>query len=341
MKPLPDSYGTFLSELKKRIAAARIKAALAVNRELVILYWSIGRDLTAKQEREGWGAFVIDRLAKDLKTAFPDYTGFSRRNLFYMRAFSEAYEEPFVQTASALIPWSHNCLILDKVRDPKEREWYVRQTFEEGWSHNVLAFQIDGKVYQRKGKAQTNFARALPEPQSDLAQQLTKDTYVFDFLGFTDPVKERKLEKALIDNKTGLILELGKGFAFIGRQYHLVIDGKDYYLDLLFYHVKLHCYVVIELKTGEFKPEYAGKMNFYLSAVDDTMRDPEDRPSIGIIMCRLKSKLTVEYALRDYNKPMGIAEYRVTPDLPKRLETDLPTAEELNDTTESKKRAKK
>lgn len=340
MKGIPDDYPKFLDELKQRIAAARIKAALSVNRELVLLYWSIGRDIVAKQKREGWGTHIIPRLSKDLRAAFTDYTGFSPRNLTYMHTFAEAYDESFTQQAAAKLPWFHNCLILDKIRDHQERHWYVQATFEQGWSRNVLALQIDSQLYQRQGKAITNFQRALPAPDSDIAQQLTKDSYIFDFLSLTEPIKERKLERALVDNIAALILELGKGFAFVGRQYHLSVGTKDYYLDLLFYHYKLRCFVVFELKTGEFKPAYAGTMNFYLSAVDDMLRHPEDRNSIGIILCRTRERITVEYALRDYNKPMGVAEYKVTPVLPEKLAADLPTAAEINAELKPKKPSK-
>jgi len=273
---------------------------------------------------------VIDRLAQDLRREFPDMKGFSARNLKYMRAFAEAYpDKEFVQQPVAQIPWGHNVRTLDYVKDPAERIWYIRQTIEHGWSRNVLVHQIESGLYHRKGKAITNFDRTLPAPQSDLAREVLKDPYVFDFLGLTEDIRERELERQLIARIRDFLLELGVGFAFVGSQVHLEVGGEDFYLDLLFYHLKLRCYVVIELKTGEFKPEYAGKMNFYLSAVDDLFRHPDDRPSIGIILCKSKNKVIVEYALRDTTKPIGVSSYRLTRALPEELKESLPSVEEL------------
>lgn len=276
------------------------------------------------------GTKLIERLSQDLRHTFKGNTGFSARNLVYMRTFAESYpDEQFTQQLAAQIPWFHNCLVLDKIHVRQEREWYIRQTIENGWSRNVLALQIDSQLYQRHGKAITNFTTSLPEPQSDLAQQLTKDNYIFDFISLEDPIEEKKLERGLVENIRDFIIELGKGFAFIGNQVHIEVDRKDYLIDLLFYHYKLYCFVVVELKAGEFKPEYAGKMNFYLSAVDDLIRSPRDNPSIGIILCRSHSTFTVEYALRDMTKPMGVAQFTVTTKLPEKLENALPTAKEL------------
>ncbi len=327
---LPPNYPAFLDALKERIHAARLKAALAVNRELVLLYWSIGRDILAKQEAEGWGTKVIERLGRDLASAFPGMKGLSRTNLLYMRALAVAYpDERFVQEVLGQITWYHNITLLDKVKDPREREWYMRQTVENGWSRNVLVLQIEGGLYGRQGKALTNFSRALPDPYSDLAQQLTKNEYNFEFLDIGAPMREREIERGLVENIRSFILELGRGFAFLGSQHHIVVSGKDYYIDLLFYHVRLRCYVVFELKATDFKPEYAGKMNFYLSAVDDLLRHPDDKPSIGIILCKYQDAVDVEYAMRDMNKPMGVAQFRVTSELPARLQGDLPTPAEL------------
>jgi len=327
---LPAAYPALLQDLKERIRSARLKASLAVNCELVMLYWSIGRDIVEKQRVEHWGTNMVDRLSKDLSREFPDYKGFSRRNVLYMRLFAESYpNERFVQQAAAQIPWTHNCIILDKVKSRAQREWYIHQTIENGWSRNVLIFQIERCLYEHQGKALTNFSSTLPEPDSDLAQQLTKDSYTFDFLSVESKMRERQLERGLVDNILAFILELGKGFAFLGSQYHIEVGGEDYYIDLLFYHIKLRCFVVIDLKTGKFKPEFAGKMNFYLSAVDDMLRHPDDKRSIGIILCKINNSFAVEYALRDMTKPMGVAEYRVTQRLPDRLRQDLPTAEEL------------
>ena len=324
---LPPDYLKLLEEIKTRVRASRIRAAVSVNRELILLYWEIGRLILQRQEAEGWGARVIDRLSVDLNREFPDQKGFSARNLKYMRKFAESYpEREIVQQAAAQIPWFHNCMILDKVQDAVQREWYTRATVEHGWSRAVLVHQIESDLYGRQGTALTNFQVTLPAPQSDLAQQLIKDPYHFDFLGLGQDISERHLEKALIGRLKDFLIELGKGFAFVGQQYHLDVGGEDYYIDLLFYHLHLRCYVVIDLKVVPFKPEFAGKMNFYLSAVDDRMRHPADQPSIGLILCKERNRLVVEYALRDTTKPMGVATYRI---LPRRLKGELPTATEI------------
>lgn len=330
--PVPelDDYAALLIELKTRIQSARLKAAVAVNQELILLYWSIGRDILVRQERGGWGAKVIDRLAGDLRRDFPEMTGLSRRNLNYMRAFAEAFPETeIVQQLVARLPWGHVTKLVEGVKAPEQRLWYARQSVEQGWSRNVLVHQIDTRLFDRQGKAQTNFARTLPAPQSDLAQALIKDPYAFDFLAFGAEMSERELERGLLEQLRALILELGKGFAFVGSQYHLEVGGQDYYLDLLFYHLRLRCYVVVELKIEEFKPEFAGKMNFYLSAVDSQLRHESDAPSIGIILCQGKNEVVVEYALRDSAKPMGVAEYRVSQALPEPLRGELPSLAEL------------
>lgn len=327
---LPDRYDAFLQELKERIRSAQVRAALSVNRELVLLYWGIGRDILTRQQSEGWGAKVVDRLAHDLFHAFPGMTGFGARNLKYMRAFAEAYpDQQFVQQVVAQLPWGHNVRILEMVKAPAEREWYIRQAVESGWTRNVLVHQIEGDLHRRQGRALTNFQRTLPAPQSELAQELLKDPYNFDFLTLGPEMLERDLERALIDHLRDFILELGKGFAFVGNQYHLEIGGQDYFIDLLFYHLHLRCYVVIDLKIEEFKPEFAGKMNFYLSAVDDKLRHPDDIPSIGLILCKDKSGIVVEYALRDTGKPMGVAQYRLTESLPEQMQAELPTNDEI------------
>jgi predicted nuclease of restriction endonuclease-like (RecB) superfamily len=298
--PQDDGYAALLSELKARIRSARLRAAMAVNQELILLYWSIGRDILARQSAEGWGARVIDRLAADLRRDFPDMTGLSARNLKYMRAFAEAWpDEPIVQQAVARLPWGHNVRLLEAVKGPDERLWYARQAVEYGWSRNVLVHQIESGLFARQGNAITNFARTLPAPQSDLAQELIKDPYNFDFLALGPEMSERELERGLLDHLRALILELGKGFAFVGSQYPLEVGGQDYYLDLLFYHLRLRCFVVVELKIEDFKPEFAGKMNFYLSAVDELVRHESDGPTIGIILCKGKNAVVVEYALRD------------------------------------------
>lgn len=329
MSRLSASYSALLSELKQRIRSARLRTVVSVNTELVLLYWSIGRDLRARQCAEGWGAKVITRLAADLRRAFPDMTGISARNLKYMRAFADAWpDQELVQQLVAQLPWGHHTVLL-QIKSSAQREWYVRQAVENGWSRSVLIHQIESKLFARQGHALTNFTRTLPAAQSELAQQLIKDPYSFDFLALKPDMLERDLQRGLIDHLRALILELGKGFAFVGSQYPLTIGDQDYFIDLLFYHLRLRCFVVIELKVEGFKPEFAGKMNFYLSAVDDLLRHPGDQPSIGIILCKGRNEIVVEYALRDSSKPMGVAQYRFSAALPKRLKRDLPTAEDL------------
>ncbi|MBN2465628.1 DUF1016 family protein [candidate division WOR-3 bacterium] len=324
---VPLNYARLLEDIKERVRSARVRAGLAVNRELVLLYWQIGRRILQVQDRAGWGARVIDRLSEDLGRAFPDMRGFSTRNLKYMRAFAEAWpDEAIVQQLAAQIPWFHNCVLLDQVREPTKREWYVRATIEHGWSRNVLVHQIESDLYGRKGKALTNFEQTLPAPQSELAGQVLKDPYNLDFLGLSEDVAERELERSLLAHLERFLLELGVGFAFVGRQYHLAVGGQDYYIDLLFYHLRLHRYVVIELKTEEFKPEFVGKMGFYLAAVDDNLRQKPDEPSVGIILCKSRKQVVVEYALRYADKPMGVATYRLAP---QPLRKELPTPEML------------
>ncbi len=330
MKLTPQDYDDFLRGLKERILSAQVKAALSVNRELVLLYWYIGREILTRQQQQGWGAKVIDKLAADLRQAFPEMKGFSARNLKYVRAFAQAYpDEEFVQQLVAQIPWGHNVRILDAVKDSEERKWYVEQTIQYGWSRNILVHQIESGLYHRQGKAVTNFDRTLPKPQSELAQQLLKDPYNFDFLSLGEEAQERDLEKALIEQIRKFLLELGVGFAFMGSQYHLEVGDQDFYIDLLFYHVRLRCYVVIDLKIEEFKPEFSGKMSFYVSAVDDLLRHPDDKPTIGMILCKTKNQTIVEYALRDMNKPIGVSTYQLRDALPEQLQGSLPTIEQL------------
>ncbi|HEV2495725.1 MAG TPA: PDDEXK nuclease domain-containing protein [Terriglobia bacterium] len=327
---LPQGYASLLNELKERIRAAQVRAGLAVNRELVSLYWSIGRDILARQKEQGWGAKIVDRLAADLRKAFPEMTGFSPRNLSYMRSFAEAWpDEQFVQQLAAQIPWFHNCVILDQVKSIAEREWYIRQTIQNGWSRNVLVHQIESGLYRRQGKALTNFTRTLPAPQSELAQQVVKDPYNFEFLSLAKEARERELEHALIDHLRDFLIELGVGFAFVGSQYPIQVGDEEFRIDLLFYHLRLRCFVALDLKMGQFQPEHSGKMNFYLSAIDDLLRQPGDQPSIGMVLCKSQNKVVAEYALRDLRKPVGVSEYRLTEALPKRLRGSLPTIEEL------------
>lgn len=323
-------YAVFLRNLKSRIRAARMRAALAVNRELVLLYWSIGRDILVRQQREGWGTKVIDRLAQDLRSSFPGVAGFSARNIKYMRAFAGAWpQETIVQAPLAQITWYHNIALIEKLYDPEERLWYARQACELGWSRNVLALQIDTDLYHRRGKATTNFPTTLPAPQSDLASEVVKDPYAFDFLSIDGDAQERAIERGLLDQIRKFLLELGRGFAFVGSQHHIEVGGEDFYIDLLFYHLKLRCFVVVELKAGSFQPEFAGKMSFYLTAVDDLLRHSSDQPTIGIILCRGRNRIVAEYALRDQRKPIGVAEYKLMRALPRTLRDDLPAVKEL------------
>ncbi len=298
---LPNSpdYALWLTSLKLRVEQARQRAALSVNRELIGLYWQIGHDILERQERQGWGAKVIDRLASDLKAAFPDMRGFSPRNLKYMRAFAEAWPgDTFVQQAAAQLPWFHLCTLLDKLKLNTEREWYAAKAIEHGWSRNVLAMQIETRLHERQRNAVTNFSDRLSSAQSDVARETLKDPCIFDFLGLTDDAKERDLEQALTQHITRFLIELGAGFAFVGRQYRLDVGGDEFFIDLLFYHLKLRCYVVVELKTASFKPEYAGQFDFYLSAVDAQVKSAEDQPTIGLLLCRENNRLVAEYALR-------------------------------------------
>lgn len=329
---LTTGYIQLLDDLKARVRAARLQAALAANQELVLLYWHIGREILERQEALGWGARVVDRLARDLRAEFPEMKGFSPRNLKYMRAFAKAWPDfEFVQQAAARIPWFHNATLLDKVKDPAVRRFYIEQTLVNGWSRNVLVVQIESRLHERQGAAPSNFAATLPAAQSDLAQQLVKDPYVFDFLNLADDARERELEQGLVEHVRDFLVELGVGFAFVGNQYHLEVGDQDFYLDLLFYHLHLRCFVVVELKVGAFVPEYAGKLNFYLSAVDDLLRHPTDAPTIGILLCKAKNNVIVEYALRDMAKPISVAgwETQLVESLPKELEGRLPTVEQL------------
>jgi predicted nuclease of restriction endonuclease-like (RecB) superfamily len=325
-----SDYADWLAQLKRDIAESRGRAALAVNRELILLYWRIGRSILDKQARLGWGARVVERAAGDLRREFPDMKGFSRTNLLYMKSFAASYpEEQFVQQVAGQIPWFHNCVIIDKIKEPNEREWYIRQTIASGWSRNVLVMQIESGLYGRKGRSHTNFSRTLPAPQSELANEILKDPYNFDFLTLSEDARERDLHKGLLAHLREFLIELGVGFAFVGDQFHLEISNRNFYIDMLFYHLRLRCYVVIELKTREFLPEDAGKMNFYLSAVDDRLRHPADEASIGLILCKTKDRLIVEYALRDTAKPIGVSAFELTASLPERLKDSLPSVEDL------------
>lgn len=329
---LPKNYTAVLEAVKARIRAAQLKAALAVNHELVALYWHIGREIIERQDKEGWGSKVVERLAKDLCREFPGMGGFSRSNLLYMRAFAEAYPKVvIVQQLVGQIPWGHNVLLLSKVKKPEQRLWYAQAAITNGWSRAVLDAQIATHAHRRQGKAITNFKRTLPAERSDLAQQTLKDPYTFEFLGIAEGMRERDLEQALVDHIQKVLLEMGTGFAFVGRQVPLKVGRKSYPVDLLFYHLKLRCFIVIDLKMEAFEPEHAGKMNFYLTAVDEKLRHPDDKPSIGLLLCKDNDKLVVEYALRDVGKPIGVAEWRtrLVATLPKNLRGALPSVKEI------------
>lgn len=353
LAPLPPaalaSYQDWLIAIKQRITAARQRAALAANGELIALYFDLGAQILEKETHAQWGSGFIDAFSKDLRQTFPEVGGFSAKNLRYCRAFFRFYGDPAIwqqavakfgqahwagvdtelATVLGQVPWGHHIHIFTKCQRVAEARFYLEQTLEQGWSRDVLALQLKSNLQARAGKAITNFAHTLSSPQSDLAQQTLKDPYTFDFMAMTAPFNERDVERQLTQHITQFLLELGKGFAFIGRQYHLEIAGNDYYIDLLFYHVTLKCYVVVELKNRKFIPEYAGKLNFYLSAVDTLLKHSDDQPTIGLLLCRDKNNIEVEFALRDMNKPMGVSEYTLVETLPDNLKGAMPTVEEI------------
>ena len=324
-------YLQLLHEIKVRVRSAQIKAVISVNKELIGLYWDVGRMIAERQAKGKWGDSVVDMLAGDLRREFPDMKGFSRANIFNIRQWYLYYSvvDEKVQQLVRQLPWGHNLVIIHKIKDPTEAVFYLTEAIRNNWSRNVLIHQIESGLYQRKGKILHNFEATLPAPQSDLARQTLKDPYVFDFLSLREEAQEREIEKELTKHITKFLLELGAGFSFVGSQYPLEISGKDYYIDLLFYHLKLRCFVIIELKAGDFKPEYAGKLNFYLSAVDKTLKQEGDKPSIGIILCKTRDKIIAEYALKDMSKPIGVSEYKIVRAIPEKLKTSLPTIDEL------------
>ncbi len=348
---LPQDYAVLFSDIKHRVRHAQTRAMLAVNAELIRLYWEIGALINNRQKKEGWGAGVISRLARDLHNELPEEKGFSERNIKRMLAFYREYPHlqfvpqvvaqiesgPKVQQTVAFltveliqsIPWGHHNVLMAKVKDPTTRQWYMQATVENGWSRNILVMQIESAAYNRLGQATTNFAKRLPAPDSDLAQQSLKDPYIFDFLTMESDFHERELETGLIVHLEKFLMELGRGFAFVGRQYHLDIGEKDFYIDLLFYHLILRRYVVIELKRGDFKPEYAGKMNFYCSVVDDKLRHETDNPTIGLILCQKPNRIIAEYTLRGVDKPIGVSGYELTRALPESLQSSLPSIEQI------------
>jgi predicted nuclease of restriction endonuclease-like (RecB) superfamily len=329
---LPDGYADVLRDIKQRIQQERLRVVLAANSTMVLFYWDISRAILNRQEQAGWGAKVIDRLSADLRAAYPEMRGLSPRNLKYMRKLAAAWpDREIVQRCVAPLPWRQNIALLERLTDEPTRLWYANQALRSGWSSDILVLQIAGRAHERHGKALTNFPATLPPADSDMAAQVFKDPYLFDFLGTADPRREREVEQALVDHIQRFLLELGSGFAFVGRQVHLEFTSHDYYLDLLFYHLKLRCYVVIELKAVPFDPGFVGKMNVYLSAVDDLLRHADDKPTIGLLLCRSKDRIVVEYALRDLMKPIGVAEWetRIVEALPEELRGNLPTVEEI------------
>lgn len=326
----PEGYADWLADLKGRVYSAQQRATLAVNRELMLLYWQIGCDILARQNMQGWGAKVIERLAHDLRAAFPEMKGFSRANLMYMRAFADAWpEEAIVQQLVGRLPWGHNLVLLTRLKDREKRLAYAQAAIDHGWSRNVLNIHIETSLLERTGQTVTNFELTLPKPQSDLARESLKDPYRLDFLGLGREAGERAIEHALVKHVTEFLLELGAGFAFVGRQVLLDVGGDDFFIDLLFYHLKLRCYVVIELKGGKFRPEHLGQLSFYLTAVDAQIKHPHDGPTIGLLLCKNKNKVVAEYALRNNTQPMGVAEYQLVESLPLELQTSLPSIEQI------------
>jgi predicted nuclease of restriction endonuclease-like (RecB) superfamily len=362
---IPADFGALLADVKNRIQTAQMRASLAVNAELVRLYWDIGRIIAERQRQEGWGAAVIPRLSRELKNELPELKGFSERNIKRMLAFYRAYPDPTaivpqlvapLPSAPSLtqptakkdsapkvpqpvalladsllwsVPWAHHVILMEKIKDPAARLWYMEQILACGWSRNILALQIDAQAHTRHGKAATNFAVALPEPQSDLARQTLKDPYIFDFLTLTEPFQERELETELVRHLEKFLLELGQGFAFVGRQYRLDVGDEDFYIDLLFYHLKLRAFIVIDLKKGKFKPEYAGKLNFYCNVINERLKHQDDQPTIGLILCQTRDRLLAEYSFSGIDKPIGISTYELTRALPKGLRSSLPTVEQI------------
>lgn len=331
---LPAGYAQVLNQIKDEVRSARVRAQRVVNTELLRLYWTIGRTILDQQAAEGWGAKVIDRLAEDLRREFPDMTGLSRSNLHYMRQFADVWDaEDFVQQPVGQLPWGHVTVLLGKVDDLATRNWYAAAAVEHGWSRNVLLNQIKNRTHARLGAAPSNFESRLPAPDSELAQQMAKDPYVFDFLGLTGQVAERDLEQAMMDRLQQVLLELGHGFAFVGRQVRLDVDGDEFYIDLLFFHVEQLRYVVVELKLGDFEPEFAGKLNFYIAAVDDLHRKPQHAPTVGILLCAGRNDRVVRYALAGATNPMAVASYTYE-SLPEAERTLLPSADAVIEAVE-------
>ncbi|QJC55328.1 Putative nuclease YhcG [Polaromonas vacuolata] len=325
--PVPQ-YSSWLAELKLRIQAAQQRATLSVNRELILLYWQIGQDILQRQQTQGWGAKVIEQLAKDLTAAFPKMKGFSRRNLLYMRSFAEEWPDfEIVQQAVAHLPWGQNLLLLTKLKTAEERQWYAAKAIAHGWSRNVLWHHISTQLQQRSGKAVTNFEQRLPAADSELAQQTIKDPYLFDFLGVSNEAHEREIESAMTCHVSKMLMEMGEGFAFVGRQVPVEVDGQDFFIDLLFYNYRLHRFLVVELKAGDFKPEQVGQLNFYITLVDEKIKSEEDKPTLGLLLCQQQHRVVAQYALRGMTGPIGIAEYKLQ--LPDEVAKYLPSIAQI------------
>jgi len=329
---LPEDYSTFLTNIKERVQTERFKAILSANTAQILMYWDMGKDILTKQNSAGWGAKVIDRLSADLKNAFPNMNGFSARNLKYMRKFAEVWpDREIVQRTVAQIPWRSNLTLIEKLKEPELRLWYAKQTIENGWSKNILAIQIDTKLHKRIGQTANNFELILPPADSDMANQIFKDPYLFDFLGTSEVRLEAELERKLVEHMEKFLLELGQGFAFVGRQVHMEVGGDDFYIDLLFYHLKLRCYVVVELKAGKFCPGHVSQLTMYMNIVDDILRHPDDKPTIGLLLVKEKNHTVAKYALAGNTKPIGVAEWeqQITDSLPEDLKPSLPSIEEI------------
>ena len=325
-----EKYNSFLVDIKTQIKLSQQKAFNAVNQEMISLYFNIGKMIDTWQKELGWGAKVIDKLSLDILNEFPTMSGFSTRNLKLMVQFYKEYSnDEFVQPIVAQIPWTHNIILIQKIKDKNIRFWYMEQTLNNGWSKDILSLMINSEVHNRTGNLVSNFSQILPPLESDLVQQSFKDPYRFDFLTITEPFRERELENNLIKHMEKFLIELGSGFAFVGRQYKLEIGDDEFYIDLLFYHLKLRCFIVVELKKGKFKPEYSGQVNFYCSAIDGILAQKDDKPTIGLILCQEKNEIVAEYSLKNMTQPIGISEYQLTEVLPKEFESSLPTIEEI------------
>jgi len=332
LENMPQSYLSFIKNLKERIVQQRLKTVLSANADMIIMYWDIGKSILEKQANEGWGTKVIDRMSFDLKKEFPEMKGFSPRNLKYMRKFAETWTDfEIVKRIVAQIPWRSNITLMQKIKDPELRLWYAQKTIEHGFGKDMLVFQIDTELHKREGNAITNFKQAMPPVSSDMAQQVMKDPYIFDFVGNDKHLRERELENQLVNHIQKFLLELGQGFAFVGRQVHLELGGDDFYIDLLFYHLKLRCYVVIELKTGKFDPGYVSKLNMYINVVNDVLRHPDDKKTIGLLLVKSKNKTVVEYSLAGFKNPIGVSnwENEITKSLPDEFKSCLPTIEQI------------